>query len=86
MPVNPTQMSNAEIYTDLLSPAIARSVVSTLTDEASSVGSASLVDNPDSDWDDIPDAPNTTSQGQVNVHEEYQVLYDSGSDRGHQSA
>jgi hypothetical protein len=73
------------------SPVTVPSSVVTETDDASSdassVGSVSLVDHSDSDWDEIrmipnpPRRPSVPPTRETAVEEaEYQVLYDSASD------
>jgi hypothetical protein len=82
MPGNPTQ-TIPDPFSDVFSP-VTPSAVSTMTDETSSVGSAaSFVEPVDSDWDDVVDvpAPGSLTPDERNIQEEYQVVYDSSSER-----
>ncbi|KAF8498455.1 hypothetical protein BU17DRAFT_59289 [Hysterangium stoloniferum] len=71
------------------SPVTAPSTIATLTDDASdvsSIRSVSVIDHMDSDWDEVPDAPQAQQppagrpRRAGNAEEGYQVLYDSASD------
>ncbi|KIJ54281.1 hypothetical protein M422DRAFT_25208 [Sphaerobolus stellatus SS14] len=81
--IMPQNHASQTLNAHLMSPTTARSStsVATLSDAASSDGSASVLEAADSDWDDIPDVPVNRPTSST-IQDEYHVVYDSGSETG----